>query len=117
MATALPVSPDVATSTWMVRLSEALRVKCPSRRAMKRAPTSLKASVGPWKSSRAPMLRVTGTTGQSNERVSSTMRCSSAWGMSSPKRASATVQAISWKVMVWMLSKKLSGRTGMRSGM
>ena len=83
---------------------------------MKRAPTSLKARVGPWKSSSAPMLRVTGTTGQSKASVSSTMRCSSAAGMSSPKKASATVQAISWKVIVWMLSKKLSGRTAMRSG-
>ena len=69
---------------------------------MKRAPTSLKARVGPWNSSSAPMLRVTGTTGQSKESVSSTMRCSSCSGTSSPKRASATVQAISWKVRVWI---------------
>ena len=71
---------------------------------MKRAPTSLNARVGPWNSSSALMLRVTGTTGQSKESVSFTMRCSSAAGMSSPNSASATVQAISWKVIVWMFS-------------
>ena len=49
-ATALPVSPEVATST--VRgVSSALR--CAISRAMTRAPTSLKANVGPWKSSSA----------------------------------------------------------------
>ena len=45
LATALPVSPDVATNT-VVFLSEFLE-KYPKQRLKKRAPTSLKARVGP----------------------------------------------------------------------
>ena len=45
-ATALPVSPDVATKT-LTYFSPFLRMKCPNRRAIKRPPTSLNANVGP----------------------------------------------------------------------
>src|SRR6266404_4861305 len=49
-ATALPVSPEVATNTVNCRSSP--RTKYPISRAMNRAPKSLNASVGPWNSSR-----------------------------------------------------------------
>lgn len=51
LATALPVSPEVATSTFTC-FRPSFRMKYPNKRAINRPPTSLKANVGPWKSSR-----------------------------------------------------------------
>ena len=48
-ATALPVSPEVATSTWMRVPSVATKASIAAARNC--APKSLKAQVGPWKSS------------------------------------------------------------------
>ena len=53
---------------------------------MKRAPTSLKAIVGPWKSSSAQMPSSTRTTGMSKQNVSRTMRRSVSGSISSPKK-------------------------------
>ena len=50
LPTAEPVSPDVATRMW--RGLSSLRLKYDITRAIKRAPKSLNAHVGPWKSSR-----------------------------------------------------------------
>ncbi len=84
---------------------------------MKRAPTSLKARVGPWNSSKEYMLGSTSTTGQSKARVSYTIFFRESASTSSPKKASATRYAISWKESFSMLSKKSRGSFLMFSGM
>ena len=83
---------------------------------MKRAPTSLKARVGPWNSSSEKMLSSTLTAGTSKLSVSQTISLRSSAGMSSPKNESATRQAISRNVMFCMLEKNSSSRGFMRSG-
>ncbi len=60
---------------------------------MKRALTSLKAIVGRGRVRRAQMPSSTRTTGMSKQNVSRTM-CRSVSSLSSPKKASATRQAI-----------------------
>lgn len=84
---------------------------------MKRAPTSLKAIVGPWKSSSAQMPSSTRTTGMSKQNVSRTMRRSVSGSISSPKKASATRQAIRWRSRRAIPSKNASGSRSIRSGM
>ena len=119
LATAEPVSPLVATSTLTSPLPSAppaLFEKCASILAMKRAPTSLNASVGPWNSSNAQMSPPTLTTGQSKASVSQTILCRSSVAMSSPKKFSATRQAICWNVMPCMFSKKSCGSGFICSG-
>ena len=84
---------------------------------MKRAPTSLKAIVGPWKSSSAQMPSSTRTTGMSKQNVSRTMRRSVSGSISSPKKASATRQAICTKERPGISRKNDSGKRSMRPGM
>ena len=116
LATAEPVSPDVATSTLTCFLPS-LRMKYCNSLAMNRAPTSLNASVGPWNSSSEYIFSSTFTAGVSKASVSQTMSLRAFSSTSSPKKACATWQAISWNDILSMSSKKLPDRDFIRSGM
>ena len=113
-ATAPPVSPEVATKT--VTFLGLCSLKYPIQRAIKRAPTSLNAMVGPWKSSRVAVLSLILFTGKSKQRVSATIFSNRASGMVPPTNGRITSTPISTMDFVAIAARKSSFNLGVLSG-
>ena len=103
LATAAPVSPEVATNT--VTLFVLPLLKYSKQRAIKRAPTSLNAMVGPWNSSRVDMFLLSDTIGKSKDRVSSIIFFRIPSGISGVTNCFIASKAISTSDRVSMFSK------------
>ena len=113
-ATAPPVSPEVAAR--MVSGAASLSRSADIMRAMKRAPMSLKACVGPWKSSSMWMPGSTSRrgTGKSSAPCTAWRRMLSA--TSRPSRWRATTKARSGNVRSARAARSSSGRGGTEAG-
>ncbi len=113
-ATAPPVSPEVATRIVSVR--RVSRCSRPRHAARKRAPKSLKAAVGPWKSSStaASPSVASGTSGTGKSKASRTIAASSGASTSSSKNGARKRVATGTSALV--PSKSAALLSGKRSG-
>ena len=115
LATALPVSPEVATK---IKISlSSLRCKYAISRAIKRAPKSLKANVGPWNNSSTNKSSLNGCNGASKSKASCTISRKAVSGTSSFRNKRAISNAISRKLMFGRYFRISDSRRGISIGM
>ncbi|GAL67134.1 hypothetical protein JCM19301_2299 [Jejuia pallidilutea] len=81
-------------------------LKYPKQRAINRAPTSLKAIVGPWNNSNVDIFSFSLTTGNSKDNVSSTMVFKTSSGISGKINCFMASYAISEYDLSSIVSKK-----------